>query len=107
MQTYPAVPSSANHPLAGTPEVSAYKGYIIVDRVTSADLVDPITNQWLSCPSARSARWTAAVLGRVNRELASSTNYTHQTNDFALLFKMGQVLDAAVEQRNSASQEVH
>lgn len=78
-----------------------------MDRVTSADLVDPITNQWLSCPSARSARWTAAVLGRVNRELASSTNYTHQTNDLPLLFKIGQVLDAALEQRNQHSKEIH
>ena len=78
-----------------------------MDRVTSADLVDPVTYQWLSCPSARSARWTAAVLGRVNRELVSSTNYTHQTNDLTLLFKLGQFTESAIEQRNSASKEIH
>jgi len=87
---------STNRRVVSTPEVSTYKGYIVVDRVTSADLVDPSTFQWMSCPSARSARWTAAVLSRVNGELAASSNYNsvlQQKNDLQLAFRIGGALE--------------
>ena len=80
------------------PTVSNYKGFVIVDRVTSADLVDPRTFQWMSCPSARSARWTAAVLSRINADLQASSSYElhcyrigEGSTWFNCLFQAGQV----------------
>jgi hypothetical protein len=78
------------------PDVSAYKGYLIVDRVTSADLLDPSTYKWMSCPSARSARWTAAVFSRVNAEFAANSDYLqrpYEKNGLQLAFRIGVALE--------------
>lgn len=94
----PSTNKSSSRSLTSKPEVSNYKGFIIVDRVTSADLVDPRTFQWMSCPSARSARWTAAVLSRVNTEIQASSSYElhcYRHGDgatwFNCLFQLGQM----------------
>ena len=96
MQTHQSIPTSTKTSTAHVPEVSTYKGYIIVDRVTSADLIDPSTYKWMSCPSARSARWTAAVYSRLSGEFAASSNYLHrsdQKTDLQVAFRLGVAME--------------
>lgn len=68
----------AAHPIKKpAPEVTTYKGYVLVDRGDIVDVVDPVTYRWFSCVSLRSARWSASVLRRFNNEMNESTRYDH------------------------------
>jgi hypothetical protein len=61
-------------------KVSRYKERLIVTRKNGADLVDPVTGNWLHFSTSRSAKWHASIMDRVQTELAMSGVYRMPRN---------------------------
>ena len=50
------------------PTIRKYKEQLIVNREQGADLVDPVSGNWLHFKTARSAKWHASIIFRIQRE---------------------------------------
>lgn len=64
-------------------ELQEYKGFILVIREGSVDLVEPVEATWQNFTTVRSAKWHASVLRRVRE--STRTHYNFATNGVSLV----------------------